>query len=181
MTNFNIIECIRADLCRAKYLEYKKDFSKEGKIWIGLFSPRYAPILIFRLAYWCNTHHLNIVAKILSMFNVVFFGIEIAISCKIGRGFYLPHTQGTVIGAHSLGDNVTIFQGVTLGAKMLDFSYDDSLRPKVGDGVVIGAGAKIIGGVIIGSNAVIGANSVVLEDIPSDAVAFGVPAKYKFN
>ena len=64
---------------------------------------------------------------------------------------------------------------------MLDFSYDESLRPSVGDGVVIGAGAKIIGGVVIGRNSVIGANAVVLEDIPCDAVAVGVPAKYKLN
>jgi serine O-acetyltransferase len=77
-----------------------------------------------------------------------------------------------------VGENVTIFQGVTLGAKNLDFSYDESLRPSIGDNVIIGAGAKILGGIVVGENSVIGANAVVLHNIPDHTVAYGVPAKW---
>lgn len=132
----------------------------------------------FRISYWCGIHRLGVIAKIFSTLNTIFFGIEIAIRCKIGGGLYLPHTQGIVIGASSVGENVTIFQGVTLGAKNLDFSYDESLRPRIGNNVIIGAGAKILGGIVVGGNSVIGANAVVLHNIPDHTVAFGVPAKW---
>ena len=176
--DFQLIRCIRADLYRAKYLESKKYPSNCLTLWIGIISPRYLPILIFRISYWFGIHRLGIFAKIFSILNTIFFGIEIGIRCRIGGGFYLPHTQGIVIGASSVGENVTIFQGVTLGAKNLDFSYDESLRPSIGDNVIIGAGAKILGGIEVGGNSVIGANAVVLHNIPNHSVASGVPAKW---
>jgi len=73
---------------------------------------------------------------------------------------------------------VTIFQGVTLGAKELDLKYSRDRRPVVGDNVVIGSGAKILGGVSIAHNVVIGANAVVLNDLSSDAIYGGIPAKF---
>jgi serine O-acetyltransferase len=90
---------------------------------------------------------------------------------------FLPHTQGTVIGAWSIGENATIFQGVTLGAKDIDFSYQESSRPTVGNNVTIGAGAKVIGGLILGDYARVGANAVVLNDVASGLLAVGIPAK----
>jgi len=120
---------------------------------------------------------LGFVAKLVSLLNFFFFGIEIAVRCPIGKGLFLPHTQGTVIGAWSVGENVTIFQGVTLGAKELDFSYQESSRPTVGDGVTIGAGAKIVGGVALGSHSRVGANAVVLDDVAPGALVVGIPAK----
>ena len=111
------------------------------------------------------------------MLNFLVFGIEIAIRCPIGKGLFLPHTQGTVIGAWSIGDNATIFQGVTLGAKGLNFSYDESSRPTLGDGVTIGAGAKVIGGISLGFNSIVGANAVVLHDVAPGSLVVGIPAK----
>jgi serine O-acetyltransferase len=113
----------------------------------------------------------------ISVLNFFLFGIEIAVRCPIGRGLFLPHTQGTVIGAWSIGENVTIFQGVTLGAKELDFSYLESSRPIVEDGVTIGSGAKVLGGLTLGSSSRIGANAVVLNDIAPGVLAVGIPAK----
>jgi serine O-acetyltransferase len=109
--------------------------------------------------------------------NFFFFGIEIAVQCRVGKGLFLPHTQGTVIGAYSIGENATIFQGVTLGARELDFSFIESSRPAVGNDVTIGSGAKVLGGLTVGSGSRIGANAVVLESIPANVAAAGVPAR----
>ncbi|WP_316894038.1 serine O-acetyltransferase [Ralstonia mannitolilytica] len=111
------------------------------------------------------------------MVNFVVFGIEIAARCEIGPGLYLPHTQGTVIGAWSIGKNAVIYQGVTIGAKELDFAYSEVSRPKLGDNVTIGAGAKVLGGVQLGPGARIGANAVVITSVPEGALAVGIPAK----
>lgn len=89
----------------------------------------------------------------------------------------MPHTVGTVIGAERIGEQVTIMQGVTLGAKEPDMQFSLSTRPIIGNHVLIGAGAKIIGRVTVGDYAKIGANAVVLHDIPPYAVAVGVPAR----
>ncbi len=113
------------------------------------------------------------------MINFVLFGIEVSISCKIGKGIYFPHTQGVVIGALDIGENVTIYQGVTLGAKDLDFDYNPDSRPIIGNNVIIGSGAKILGGINIGDESKIGANAVVLESIPEKSIAVGVPAVIK--
>ena len=89
----------------------------------------------------------------------------------------IMHTQGTVIGAANIGSNVTIYHQVTLGARDIDFTYTLSQRPIVEDGVVIGVGAKVLGGVTLGSGCVIGANAVVVKDVPSRHVAVGIPAQ----
>ncbi|MBU3563627.1 serine acetyltransferase [Polynucleobacter sp. Tro8-14-1] len=144
---------------------------------MGIFSPRFMPVFMCRLAHLFYIYHLGLLAKIISLINFFFFGIEIAVRCPIGPGLFFPHTQGTVIGAWEIGSNATIYQGVTLGAKELDFSYNESSRPSIGDGVTIGSGAKIMGNITVSNNARIGANAVVLIDIPSNALAAGVPAQ----
>jgi serine O-acetyltransferase len=82
-----------------------------------------------------------------------------------------------VVGAWSIGRNAVIYQGVTLGAKELDFAYSEATRPKLDDNVTIGAGAKVLGGVQLGRGARVGANAVVVTSIPEGALAVGVPAK----
>lgn len=142
-----------------------------------LLSPRFLPVLHYRLAYWCATHHLRPLAKILSLLNFVVFGLEIAVSCEIGPGLYFPHTQGTVIGAARVGKNAVIYHGVTLGAKTPDLMYRDDLRPTVGDDVLLGSGAKILGGIVVEDGAIVGANAVVLETVPAHTVVGGIPAR----
>lgn len=141
------------------------------------FSPRFAAVVLLRLAERSHVRGWRRLAKLASLVNFTLFGIEVAVELEIGGGLVLPHTQGTVIGAASIGENVTIFQQVTLGAKSADFSYERATRPRIGPGVVIATGAKVLGPVEIGPGATVGANAVVLDDVPPGALAVGVPAR----
>jgi serine O-acetyltransferase len=176
--DFKLLPYIVADLRRARVVMYDSaDEISSLRLWLGLLSPRFMPVLLCRLAHWFYLMRLGPIAKLVSLLNFFLFGIEIAVRCPIGKGLFLPHTQGTVIGAWCIGENVTIFQGVTLGARELDFSYQESSRPIVGDGVVIGSGAKVLGWLSLGSDCRIGANAVVLSDVAPRLVAVGIPAK----
>ena len=178
--NFKLLSFLVADLRRAHVMMHGTA-GDVSQLWLGVLSPRFLPVLLCRLAHWFYCLHLEPVAKLVSLLNFFMFGIEVAVRCPIGRGLFLPHTQGTVIGAWCIGENVTIFQGVTLGARELDLSYQESSRPTVCDGVIIGSGAKVLGGVILGSGSRIGANAVVLSDVGSGLVAVGIPARTIYN
>lgn len=176
--NFKLLPYLAADLRRAQVVMHgTADRVSNLRLWVGVLSPRFVPVLLCRLAHWFYRLKLGPVAKLVSLLNFFLFGIEIAVRCPIGKGLFLPHTQGTVIGAWSIGENATIFQGVTLGAREVDFSYQESSRPTVGDGVTIGSGAKVLGGLTLGSGSRIGANSVVLQNIPANSLAVGAPAQ----
>lgn len=169
---------VRSDLVRAATLCSLDAAVPSGlKLWRGIFSPRFAPVLLCRLAYALAQYRLGPLAKLVSLLNFMVFGIEISLQCNIGRGLFLPHTQGTVIGARAIGPNAIIFQGVTLGAKELDIGSDANTRPTLGANVIIGAGAKVLGGIQIGDYAKVGANAVVIEDVPVSVVVGGIPAK----
>lgn len=147
------------------------------KIWINCFHPRMAPVVLVRLSEISYRHGFRVVSKLLAIVNVVVFGIEVSPRVEIGGGLFLPHTVGTVIGAERIGENCTIMQGVTLGAADTDLGFTPTARPIIGNGVMIGSGAKVIGRVTVGDRASIGANSVVLTDVPPDSLAVGVPAR----
>lgn len=176
--DFRLLPYLGADLRRALVVMHgTSDGVSSLRLWLGLLSPRFVPVLLCRLAHCLYRLKLGPFAKLLSLLNFFMFGIEIAVRCPIGKGFFLPHTQGTVIGAWSIGENVTIFQGVTLGAKEVDFSYRESSRPTVGNGVTIGSGAKILGGITLGVGSRVGANAVVLSDVAPNSLVVGIPAK----
>lgn len=143
---------------------------------VTCFNPRMVPVVLLRLAEFFHGHHLGFIAKIFSILNVIFFGIEVSPQVQIGGGLFLPHTVGTVIGAERIGDNCTIMQGVTLGKSDPEMGFTLSERPVIGNDVFMGAGAKLIGRITVGDHARIGANAVVLCDVPAYAVAVGVPA-----
>lgn len=170
---------LRADLLRQHELLYGRgqDIPSGLRLWLGMWSPRFAPVLLCRLAHSLHQKGFGSIAKLISLLNFFAFGIEVAVRCPIGPGLFLPHTQGTVIGAWSIGANVTIFQGVTLGAREIDFTYTEQSRPTLGDGVTVGAGAKVLGGIVLGDGSRIGANSVVLSDVSAGALAVGAPAR----
>ncbi len=141
------------------------------------FNPRMLPVVLIRLSEFFFERRLGILAKLFSMTNVAVFGVESSPQVRIGGGLFLPHTVGTVLGAESIGNNVTILQCVTLGTSEPDNGFTASLRPVIGNNVVLGAGAKVIGRVTIGDHAKVGANAVVLQDVPPYAIAVGVPAR----
>lgn len=184
MTDINtnqlpVAALLRADLLRQHSLLYGMDATPPTgpKLWIGMASPRFMPVFLCRVAHALHRHGLGPLAKLVSLLNFFAFGIEIAVRCPIGPGLFLPHTQGTVIGAWCIGANATIFQGVTLGAREVDFTYTEQTRPTLGDGVTVGAGAKLLGGITLADNVRVGANSVVLSSIPKDSLAVGAPAR----
>ncbi len=145
--------------------------------WVKIFSPRFLPVLLYRISAHLYQRKCSRAARLFSMLNVVVFGLEISPRCLIGPGLFLPHTHGTVLGAVAIGSNAVIYQGVTLGAKNLDFSYNKAHRPCVGNNVVIGAGAKVLGGIHVGNNAIIGANSVVVKSVAAGQTVAGIPAQ----
>lgn len=110
-------------------------------------------------------------------FNYIFNKMNIPYSVKIGGGLFIPHAECIIINENCIiGNNVTILQGVTLGGNV--FKEKNGRRsPTIGNDVLIGAGAKILGPVSIGDNSMIGANAVVVKDIPENSVAVGIPAK----
>ena len=114
-------------------------------------------------------------ARLISQLGRFFTGIEIHPGAKIGRGLFMDHGMGIVIGETAeVGDNVTIYHGVTLGGTGKD---KGKRHPTVGDNVIIGSGAKVLGPINIGNNSKIGANAVVVKDVPAYSTAVGIPAK----
>jgi serine O-acetyltransferase len=169
-------ECLAADLRRNYEIEVSAN-GRPSRLWKRILSPRFPPVLLARLAQYSASSGLAPISKLFSFANLVLFGIEISPKCRIGPGLYIPHSVGTVVGAAEVGRNAMIFQGVTLGAASLDIHYDPALRPVLGDGVTIGAGAKVLGGLTIGDGATVGANAVVTRDVLPDTVVVGIPAR----
>ena len=133
-------------------------------------------IWLHRLAHFLWSIRLKWIARLLSMFSRWLTGIEIHPGAKIGRRVFLDHGLGIVIGETTeIGDDCTIYQGVTLGGTSL---YKGVKRhPTLGKDVVISAGAKVLGGFTVGDGARVGSNAVVLKEIPAGATAVGIPAR----
>ena len=142
-----------------------------------LLHPRFLPIVLLRLSRAAHLGQIPLLPQLLTYLNLVLFGLEVSPRCEIGPGIFFPHPVGTVVGAWRIGSNVTIFQGVTLGARELDMNFDFRLRPDIGHNVVLGAGSKILGGVRIGDNATVGANSVVVHSVEAGTTVVGIPAR----
>lgn len=132
-------------------------------------------ILAYRISHWLKSHDVPILPRMISQLARWVTGVEIHPSAKIGTGFFIDHGMGVVIGETAeIGDYVTLFQGVTLGGTGKERG---KRHPTLGDHVVVGAGAKILGGITIGDNVKIGANSVVLKNVPANSTVIGVPAR----
>ena len=132
-------------------------------------------VIWYRIAHWFFKHHLFFIARLLSQTAKWLTGIEIHPGATIGKGLLIDHGSGGVIGETAeIGDNCTIYQGVTLGGTGKD---KGKRHPTLGDNVMVGSGAKILGPFIVGSNSKIAANAVVLEEIPENCTAVGVPAR----
>ena len=137
--------------------------------------PGYKAVRRYRRANWFYRHGMTFMARLISQKARRRTGIEIHPGATIGRGLFIDHGTGVVIGETSIiGDYCTIYQNVTLGGTGKD---KGKRHPTVGDNVLIGAGAKVLGPIKIGSNSRIAAGAVVIDDVPENATAVGVPAK----
>lgn len=128
-----------------------------------------------RIAHWCWSGNLKIVGRLISHVGRFLTGIEIHPGARLGQGLFIDHGNGVVIGQTSeIGENVTIYQGVTLGGTSLE---KKKRHPTIGNGVVIGAGATILGPITVGDNSRIGSGSVVVKDVPPNSLVVGVPGQ----
>lgn len=153
----------------------EKDPAAKNAIEVILCYPGLHAVLIYRLAHKFYQWKRFVLARVISQIGRFLTGIEIHPGAKIGRGLFIDHGMGVVIGETAeVGDNVTIFHGVTLGGTGKD---KGKRHPTVGNNVLIGAGTKVLGPITIGNNVKIGANSVVLKDVPSDVTVVGIPGK----
>lgn len=140
-----------------------------------LLYPSFRVMLSYRRAHWlyCKKHFF--LARLISQRAVRKTGIEIHPGAQIGKGFFIDHGTGVVIGETTvIGDNVTLYQGVTLGGTGKETG---KRHPTIEDNVMISAGAKIIGSFTVGANAKIGAGSVVIREVPANCTVVGVPGR----
>jgi len=153
----------------------KNDPAAKSFIEVLLLYPSIHSLIFYRIARLFYKRHLFFIARLLSQTGRFFTGIEIHPGAKIGRGLFIDHGMGVVIGETAeIGDNVTLYHGVTLGGTGKE---KGKRHPTIGDGAIIGTGAKVLGPIYVGSGAKIGANAVVLKDVPAQSTAVGIPAK----
>lgn len=166
MTRTELRELLDGDL--AQHFRFHPG-RRVGGVWstvaLRAANPYFLPVLLVRISGFLASRHHRVLARLVSQVTLTLFGLEVAGSTAIGPGLYLPHTQGTVIGAASIGKNAIIYHNVTLGARLIDVGFDPTTRPVLGDDVLIGSGAKVLGPVIIGDGCVVGANAVIVRSI----------------
>ena len=167
-----------------EYLESikKRDPAAKSILGIILTYPGVKAVLLHRVANFFHIAGFHLIARIISQTSRFFTGIEIHPGAKIGKNLFIDHGMGVVIGETSeIGNNVTIYHAVTLGGSSPSIDSErqrhEKRHPTVGDDVVIGSGAQIIGPVKVGNGSRIAANAVVVKDVPENTTMVGVPAK----
>ena len=152
-----------------------RDPAARSKLEIFLLYPGVHATINHRIAHWCHTHRLKFLGRAISQWSRFLTGIEIHPGAKIGRRFVIDHGMGIVIGETTeIGDDCLMYHGVTLGGTGRE---KGKRHPTLGNNVLIGNGARILGPFKVGDNARIAAGSVVLSEVPPDSTAVGVPAK----
>ena len=157
-------------------IEYilENDPAARTKLEVFLLYPSVHALILHRLAHRLYKKKRFFISRLISQLNRALTGIEIHPGATIGKGILIDHGMGVVIGETAeIGDDVLLYHGVTLGGTGKD---KGKRHPTLGNNVVVGAGAKVLGPINIGNNVKIGANSVVLKDVPEGATAVGVPA-----
>lgn len=153
----------------------ENDPAARSKVEVFLLYPCVHALISYRISHFLYCKKLFFLARSVSQVSRFFTGIEIHPGAKIGKGLCIDHGMGVVIGETAeIGDNVLIYHGVTLGGTGKD---KGKRHPTVGNNVIIGSGAKVLGPIHIGDGAKIGSNAVVLKDVPNGATAVGIPAR----
>jgi len=152
-----------------------RDPAARSTLEVILCYPGFHVLRFYHLAHALWKARLNVPARMLSNLGKLFTGIEIHPGAEIGRNLFIDHGSGVVIGETAIiGDDVTLYHGVTLGGTSLSHG---KRHPTLGNGVIVGAGAKILGPITVGDGARIGANAVVLSDVPAGVTMVGIPAR----
>lgn len=166
-----IIERVKEDI----QVVFERDPAARSVLEVIFCYPGLHAIWLHRIAHWLWNHGYKFLARLLSHINRMLTNIEIHPGAKIGRRFFIDHGAGVVIGETTeIGDDVTIYQGVVLGGVSLEKT---KRHPTIGNNVVIGAGAILLGPITVGEGAKIGAGSVVVRDVPPYTTVVGVPAR----
>ena len=166
-----MFKTIRDDI----YSVFDRDPAARSVLEIIFCYPGLHAVWFYRVAHWFWTHNLFFLGRFISHLGRFFTGVEIHPGAKIGNRFFIDHGMGVVIGETAeIGDNVTLYHGVTLGG----VTWDKVKRhPTLDDNVVIGSGAKILGPFTVGKGAKVGSNSVVVKEVPPSATVVGIPGR----
>ena len=154
---------------------YEKDPAAENILEVLFCYPGLHALILHRIAHKLDYWKLPLIPRIISNISRFFTGIEIHPKARIGRRFFIDHGMGVVIGATTIiGDDVLLYQGVTLGGTGNEHG---KRHPTLGDNIVVGSGAKVLGNIEIGSNSRIGAGSVVVDSVPENSTVVGIPGR----
>jgi len=161
---------------------FERDPAARNYLEVIFCYPGLHALCCYRVAHWLYCLRMPLIPRLISHLARFLTGIEVHPGAKIGKGVFIDHGMGVVIGETAIvGDYTLIYQGVTLGGTGKE---TEKRHPTLGDNVVVGAGAKVLGNIQIGNNVRIGAGSVVLQNVPSDCTVVGVPGRivrYKGN
>jgi serine O-acetyltransferase len=153
----------------------ERDPAANNAMEVICFYPGFHALVLYRISHWLHSKKLNFFSKGIAYINRFITGVEIHPAAKLGKGIFIDHGMGIVIGETAeVGDNVIIYHGSTLGGTGKDVG---KRHPTVGNNVVISAGAKVLGPLKIGDNSKIGAGSVVLINIPENSTVVGIPGR----
>lgn len=153
----------------------RKDPAARSVVEVMLLYPGFHALVYYRVSHWFYRHKRFFLARMVSQWGRGFTGIEIHPGATIGNGLFIDHGAGVVVGETAeIGNNVTLYHGVTLGGTGKD---EGKRHPTVCDNVLLGTGCKVLGPITIGENSRVGANSVVLSCVPPNATAIGIPAQ----
>ena len=171
----SFFSCMREDIDAV----LDRDPAAKSRFEVVLLYSGLHALWIHRLNHWLWLHHRTFIARFLSQVARLTTGIEIHPGAEIGRRFFIDHGSGVVIGETTIvGDDVTLYQGVTLGGTGKETG---KRHPTIRDNVVIGAGARVLGNIVIGENCRVGAGSVVLRNVPDNSTVVGVPGHIVFR
>lgn len=171
----HLLSLIREDL--STVMEH--DPAAKSRLEVFLCYAGLHAVWFYRINHWLWNHGFFLLARWLSQVARLLTGIEIHPGAKVGRRLFIDHGMGVVIGETTIvGDDVTLYQGVTLGGTGKE---QGKRHPTIEDGVVVGGGAKILGNITVGKNSRIGAGSVVLRNVPDDSTVVGVPGHIIFR
>ena len=158
---------------------FHKDPAARSLLEVLFCYPGLHAIWMYRISHFFWKHKLYFIARILSHISRFFTGIEIHPAATIGRRFFIDHGMGVVIGETSeIGNDVLLYKGVVLGGTSLE---KKKRHPTLGNNIIVGSNAIIMGAITIGDNAIIGAASVVTHNVPANATAVGIPARVKIG